>query len=295
MNVKASRFVRIGLALFAGLLCALAVCALPHEAQAVEKIGNGVYLFMPQSQASYTDTYKKADVTGDKKKDTVQFSDDPKNPKCVLKVNGKTVKTWKQSEYIVDVSIVTLSNKKSFLEIYFVKDLNSSKESRTHKLYQVKGGKLKSVCDLQKLVDAKTLMKYCGGADVVKVKKNTIYLKVFLNTKALGYVRSAGSLYESESPSYLQLAYSGGKFKMKSTAAKVSAEPGTFTAAKKIKTTKSVGSKKAGVTIAKGKKFSLKKMVVKDKKLYVQVKAKKGGKTGWVQLGKTKLVKQRAL
>lgn len=298
-TAETNRFMRIGMtALLAGLLCALAVCAAPHEAQAVTKTGNGVYWLEPDLQDSLTDTYKKADVTGDKKRDKIQLSVDSKyvsqHTVTTLKVNGKTVKTWNAQKYDVTVCVVTLSNKRSFLEISESSNSGLSNGVLVHKLYRVKNGKLKSVCNLQKFVDAKTLAKYRGGMNVAKVKKNTVCVKAYFNTKALGYVRSSGALLTMQTPSYLQLAYSNGKFKLKAASAKAD-DSDIFTAAKKIKTTKKVGSKKAGVSIAKDKTFTLKRMMVKGKKLYVQVKAKESGKTGWVKLGKTKLVKDLAL
>ncbi|MBR0398099.1 MAG: hypothetical protein IJI10_07485, partial [Eubacterium sp.] len=56
---------------------------------------------------------------------------------------------------------------------------------------------------------------------------------------------------------------------------------------------KAGSTKKAGFKIAARKKFTIKKAAIVKKNIYVQVKS--GGKTGWIKLGKSNLVKMRGM
>lgn len=337
MGICRKTFVSIGsLALLACTLCMLIVVALPHQAQAAEKLGKGVYYFETYTshyKAGTTDTLKVGDINGDKKKDKIEFVINKKagttteevfvidengdnvynddgtmktEKKAVpyytetgrsLKVNGKTVKTWKDSDSIgISLYAITLGNGKTFLQIG--KSKTNTRWGITYsKLYTVKKNKLKTVASYKKLFNTKVLNTKNGfdesELEPEKIKGNTIYFNVSLDTKAMENLYA--KTFNGVTKSFIKLKYKGGKFKVQTAAMKVNcgALPiYTRTAAKKIKTTKKVGSSKKGVTIAKGKTFRVLKLSVVKKNFYVQVKAS-NGKTGWVKLGKTRLTKSQ--
>lgn len=293
------------------LLVAFCVAA-PQQAQAVSyKVGKGVHELswdssFYESGSPSVETYKKADVTGDKKKDKVQLVAKKTGKigyrygiaSMQIKVNGKVVKTYKGNKgYSLNyVDIITLKNKKSYL---WISEYSDSKERDA--LYQVKKGKLKKIASVNSFLKAKNT-KY-EGCGPVKVKGNTIYCHAGLTTKALGWMET-----KNTSSGYMKLAYSKGKFKLKSSSMAVE-EPkcgeiwdetaddevriNYYTAKKTINAKKSISSSKTAVTIKKGQTFTVTKMTVAKKSLYTKVKTS-NGKTGWVKLGKNAIVQHKS-
>lgn len=271
----------------AACLCVTAVTA--STAYAATKDGNGVY-----SLSTYeSDSYSKADVTGDGRPDKIEtvVTGTNENRKAALKVNGKQLKTWtisKNNNSIIlpSVHVVVISKKAAYLEIT-TEDYRSYKTACA--LYQVKKGKLRTVFDYKKIVNNKLLLdndfvNKGYGYDMVtaaKVSKNTIHLNVSLGTKSLGHIRTEG----------LKLKYSKGKLTLQKDAGKVAkvsiiddrGNSKVFTAAKKIQTVKAAGSSKKGIVIPKKTKFTAKKLAIADKNIYVQVQTT-AGKTGWISL-----------
>lgn len=185
--------------------------------------------------------------------------------------------------------MVKLSNKKAYIEI----TTENFKTSKTFgNLYQVKKGKLQKALDYEKLVSNKLLSKndfvYTDGVwDMIratKASKNTIGLTASLGTKGLGQIKASN----------LKLKYSNGKLVLLKNAGKASTEiitdegmSDTFTAAQNIQTVKAAGSSKKGITISKKSNFTITKISIVQKKIYVQAKTK-SGKTGWIKLSTSK-------
>lgn len=293
----------VAVALAATLTLLVAVCAaVPSQAYAgVTKQGTGIVqlshlyddLGDKPGKVSASATYKKADVTNDGKKDKVQMlwkgdqdGDAGKGviawSSATLKVNGKTIKTWKNGQII---NIITLKNKKSFIE------LDSG-------LYQIKSNKLKKVVNLDSLISPKALGKTISDSYAMaeSVKGNTIYCYCEFRTKALGWLCNADS-------AHIKIVYSKGKFKLKSSTIKLvdpylgDEETGEdidyYTAKKTIKAKKSKTSSTTSVVIKKGQTFKATKASISKGKIYVKVKAE-NGKTGWVKLGKSQLVQVKS-
>lgn len=312
-------------AAFVALLALLvAFCvAVPQQAHAVEKIGKGVYKLEEKYDDKAkvcTDTYKKADVTGDKKKDNIQLITKTKKAGIgstswyyrqtyTFKVNGKTIKTWKAQKYYATIKVVTLKNKKSYLYISSGKRFGDSKDNSA--LYQVKGKKLKKVASMHGILSKSLVLTKAWGdswdtknyLDPIKVKGNTICCEAGFSTQALGDIFTKGEdTAYGKTRSYVKLAYSKGKFKVKTSVADLQRAPDGldadgwcdieedgYTAAEDIEVTKSVSSSETAFTISKGTNFKAKKMSIVKKKLYVQVKDENGN-VGWIKLGKDRLV-----
>lgn len=333
MSTKARTMSKVGaLALLACMVCMLMAVVAPQTAHAdgaataVEKVGKGVYSLNIYSgyQETQTYTYKKADVTGDKKKDKIQTVIKSKATEgedgqggwtpqsCTLKVNGKKVKKINvSSKSFTEVYIVTMKDSRSYLWFSTFSYVKGKKSNDV--IYKVKGKKLKKVFDFSKIVNNKILIPYGLGLkatgatgefegndmEPMKVKGSTLCVRAELNTKALGYMTPA------KTSSCLKLTYSKGKFKVSTKAVAVEAtlnyiEDGgkqiisdELNASTTIKTVKKIGSKKAGVTIQKNDILRVNKFAIVKKALYVQI-ADYNGKTGWVKLGKKKLVNDRA-
>lgn len=272
---------------------------LPLHAKAATKTGNGVINLDTSAspQGIGEDTYSKADITGDGKKDTVKKTTWQSGGKwyAALYVNGKKIKTWNTT--LPGINIVTVK-KVSYLEI----STEVSMGKTSCGLYQVKKGKLKKILDYSSLVNKKLLINnkfiYTGYAWdmmwVESVKGNTLTVNYSLGTKSLGQIKIRG----------LKMTYKSGKFTLSSKAANASASimgengltTGTFTAKKKITVYKSAGSSKKSFTLKKNKKFTITKAVIKKKNIYVKVKTS-AGKTGWLTLStsSTPYVKARAI
>lgn len=279
---------KIRMLLLASASC-LCVTAAANTTYAATKNGNGVYSLKTYESDSFT----KADVTGDGRPDKIETVATEKNGtiKTALKVNGRQMKFWtvhQNNETVIlpSVSVVVLSKKVAYLEIT-TEDYRSYKTACA--LYQVKKGKLQTAFNYEKMINNKLLLDndfvYKGyGYDMVsaaKVSKNTIHLNVSLGTKSLGHMRTEG----------LKLKYSGGKLALQKDAGKIvkvdilekNYPSKTFTAAKKIQTVKAAGSTKKGIVLPKKTKFTAKKLAITGKNIYVQVQTT-AGKTGWIDL-----------
>lgn len=282
--------------ILSGLLFSLAMLMLSGTVPVfAASSAGGVVSLCDQSVNYGSDSYSKLDVTGDGAKDVVAM--DVTDTSMTLKVNNKVLKSWNTTKEIASAKIVTVAGK-SYIEL---NEENYTKNTTKSGLYLVSGGKLKTAVDYSKLLNKKLLEKNKfvvtgNGLDrmtVSKVKGKTLYLDASLYTKSLGYFKISS----------LQMKYSGGKFKLSEKAGKTSfllldMKTGTqykeFTAKKAITVYKKAGStKKAGFKIAARKKFTIKKAAIVKKNIYVQVKS--GGKTGWIKLGKSNLVKMRGM
>ena len=282
--------------ILSGLLFSLALLLLSGNVPvSAASSAGGVVTLCDESVNFGSDVYSQLDVTGDGAKDVVAM--DVTDTAITLKVNDQVLKTWDRAKEIATAQIVTVAGK-SYIEL---NEENYVKYTTKCGLYLVSGGKLKKAVDYSKFLNKKLLEKNKfvindNGRDMItvsKVKGKKLYLKASLYTKSLGYFKVDN----------LQLKYSGGKFKLTEKAGKTSfllldMKTGTkyqeFTAKKSVTVFKKAGSsEKAGFKIAANKKFTIKKAAVVKKNIYVQVKS--GGKTGWIKLGKSNLVKMRGM
>ena len=271
-------FKKLSMCILSGLLC----FGVGVTTQAAEKIGKGVYALETSVYSDVTKDTFSADVTNDGKKDIIETVLSSVKEKVTLKVNGKTVKSWKAGT--VNIHVVNVS-KQAFLEITNWK----SDLKLACGLYQIKKNKLTCIQDYTKLVNLKLYTSNCftykancfDEFTATKVKGNTIYLHGEFATKNLGQLKADGFM----------LAYSGKKFTLKNNA--VTACPGyflnnngntmPFNAGTKIQTYKSAGSSKKAFVIKKNTKFNVKKIAVIKKNIYIQIKTP-AGKTGWMKL-----------
>ncbi|MBC8571870.1 hypothetical protein [Jingyaoa shaoxingensis] len=284
-------FKKLSMCILSGLLC----LGIGATTQAATKTGTNVYEMNTWAGSSVTkDRLTSVDITGNGKKDKIET--ETTRVEIELKVNGKIVGMYLTGE--TNIQVVKLS-KKSFFEITTYEKGNKINCG----LYEMKKNKLTRVLDYKKLVNLKQYVKNnfitsngCwGGFQATKAKGNTIYLRGWFGTKNLGQVNAFN----------MPLSYSGKNFTLKSTAATADAgmiPPSknesftrSFTAAQKIQTYKAAGSSKKSFTIKKNAKFSVKKLAVVKKNLYVQVKS--GRKTGWIRLNTSskKMVKAAAI
>ena len=275
-------FKKLSMCILSGLLCLGIAAASPAPAQAAEKIGNGVY-YLDTSDAWNTmqDSYT-ADITGDGKADTIRTICSKSSTRLV--VNGKNIKSW-SSKNALEIRVVTLSGKKSFLDI----SSYCRGGKNTCGLYQVKKNKLSKVLDYTSLVNLKQLTsnsfvftdKLNNILYAQKVRGNTIYLNARFGTKNLGQVDVDN----------LALSWNGKKFTLKTTAVSARAQLigtwekpySSYTASKKIQTYKAAGSSKKSIAISKNTAFTIQKLAVVKKNFYILAKTK-AGKTGWIKL-----------
>ena len=276
--------VKFGSKILVMFVLSLLFAAVPAQAATLKK---GIVEF---SSDNFADSYEGADVTGDGKKDLVEWIWSEDYSQRTLKVNNKIVKIWKGSAW---ANIVQFK-KKSYLAI----GTEISEGKTTWGLYQVKKGKLSCVYKGQKALDKKILEKsafcYYGTCydmfDPVKVVGNTLYFDLSVGTKSLGQLKVRG----------LKLVLKKGKFTLDKAAGKASAtvlsdgwEPLDFEAKKSFKVYKKAGSSKKAGTVKKNAKFTISKAAIIKKQLYVRVKADKT--KGWVKLTEKTLVKHKGV
>lgn len=290
-HMKKVKLFLIAGVVFAGITAASA----QGNVMAAEKTGNGIY----QLETSFyekpktTDSYDKADVTGDKKKDTIET--ELSGEILSLKVNGKAVKKWDKTKVWPYIYVITLSNKKSYLGI--TSEANGGTlPATTAGLFEIKNGKLKSVLDFSKAINKKQLAeeKFVSmgyGFDMVyfkKVSNNTLYIDFSIGTKSLGQLKQIRNL---------KVAYKKGKMILQDGAGSVqySIIPDTentpftsfFVAAQQLQIVKKPGTSQKAFTIDKDTSFSVQKAGIYNKDIYVQVKTE-NGKTGWLKLSTSK-------
>ena len=284
-------FKKLSMCILSGLLC----LGLGVTTQAYTKAGNNVYEMNTRSDGAFQkDTLTSIDITGNGKKDKIET--ETTRAEIELKVNGKIVGMYLTGK--TNIQVIKLS-KKSFFEITTYEKGNKINCG----LYEMKKNKLTRVLDYKKLANLKQYVKNnfitsngCwGGFQAMKASGNTIYLRGWFGTKNLGQVNAF----------YMPLSYSGKKFALKSTAATADAgyiPPSknesftrSFTAAQKIQTYKAAGSSRKAFAIKKNARFSVKKLAIVKKNIYVQVKS--GSKTGWIKLNTSgkRIVKYAAI
>ena len=257
--------------------------AVPSRAATLSK---GVVTF---SYSKEVDSYK-ADVTGDGKKDLVEWIQ--KGNKETLQVNGEKVKTWgSKTGAWANIAII---GKMGYLAI----GTEVTEGKTTWGLYQVKEGKLSCLFNGRAAVNGGALVKggfvYTSEAyDMFrpqKVSSSTLYVDLSLGTQAFGQMKVQG----------LKIVLKDGKFVLQKNPGKINHArvitkkgPGKLEAARNIVLYKTAGSTKKIGTIRKGTGFELEKAAVIQKEVYVLVNS--GELRGWVKLGDKSLVKYKAM
>lgn len=226
-------------------------------------------------------TYKKYDITGNKKKDTIKISipKDKNNRYGTIKIvmNGKSqTLTRSKTSKKMRVFLVTLKNGKIYLWIQG----NTTNENDPWKcILQYKKGKFVKVADL-----SKTAYNYTknSSAKIVKVTGNSITVQQNITSTALAdvtyqviYAYKKGSLNKtSYSYKIVDAAYQHKSKDKKGTLNNTVTLFSSPTSTKKIETVKA-GTKAAATTL-----------YMTSKSICVKIETTTG-KTGWVKCTKT--------
>lgn len=257
------------------IVCIMLVCICSGKVQAASQAG--ISLKSGESNSSY-------DVTGDGVKDTVRVEltdnvkptdEDGRTGMIQVFVNDNIVFEQKrEADPCWDVKLIKLANGKVFFDI---ESTVMSEDDCIHQLYIWENGKLKSVYDFQKYFN-----KYASYyfVDIVKVSGNTINTEVRAQFHTTGMVRFN-----------MNIVYKDGAFKRTSNTFtpkyKAMSRKNKWTAGKKIKVYKKVGSKKTAYTLKKGNVVKLNKIIYKNNKVYFQIKNNNGkGKRGYIPAAK---------
>ncbi len=304
--------------LLLGVLFVFALCVgfmvKPAEVSAAEKFGTNVW-----GMNTYSDDDKySADLDKDKKTDKVETVIKTKTNtivdedgfeyneteyiSTVLKINGKQFFKWTVADgKYGEVYIMKMDDGKYYLSIVTTTSSEDTfNQKYTGGIYKYSKDTLTKVFSYDDMITKSLLIKDKFGFTYnndagngttefypEKSSKGTVYYGGCIFTKALGNV----SIHN------LKVTYSKGKFSTSTAAASATVRNMTSsgkvdlnsTAKVAIKAKKSVGSTKTKFTIKAGKKFKVTNLVIKKKALWVKVKY--GSKTGYVKLGKSKLVK----
>ena len=265
----------LALALFTLVAFALAcacMAALPaqaHAAKAVNKTLLSVNNYGDMASVT-TKTFKKYDVTGDGKADTLKI--EAGDGKARIYVNGKLRKTFKQSlAYNYEVTYLRTSGKHPFL---FVQATGDDDEG-PQRLLQYKNGTFKTIAKEGGFTDARWVTAKATGNNVkVTYQWDSSYTTGYTNL-TYTYKWKKGTLKRtSRTTSNIHV---------------VSWEEGMglvkkpwLTLQASVKLYKTAGGKKKVATAKTGAKLKVVAISVKKgNKVYFKVKTK-AGKTGWM-------------
>jgi len=230
---------------------------------------------------NYADkTVKNLDVTGDGWADTIKVVGTRTSrtsgylKKLVVKVNGKTAFSYKNSSKKMNravVSVITLKNKQPFLWV----DVLDGKGNAIQGLYQYKSGKFKKVISNKDVAKTKTSNQMIYS---ISPSGNTVNVRFNLTTTVTGNTK-------------LKYAYSwkGGTLKRTSDATSkvsyVTKENGSYTnnkltAAGTFKVYKNTSLDTVKYTVKENKKVQILSVLLSGNKLLYKVKY--NGKTGWI-------------
>lgn len=221
-------------------------------------------------------TYKKYDVTGDQKEDKLKISiervGETKNDgRLCIYINDKLVYESLAADYMFwNIGLVYLENGKVFFDI---RSMVGSDDLGIHMLYEYENGELKCSCDFLEYYN-----RYANYYDVsiYKVKGNVISVKAHAQFLTTGNFLSYNMKYE----------YKDGNIQRASKVHAILYEQGQrnkWTANRSIKVYENPGSKKVVYTLKKKDVITINKVVYKGRKIYFQIKDKRGkGKTGYI-------------
>lgn len=228
-------------------------------------------------KAGQTYTY---DATGNRKNNTIRYTLSGTNnswyrhKNAVIYIDGK--KAWsltdytKSGVYSLEVSLITLANKKVF---FWIAGEIDNGDDPIAGIFQYKNGKLKKVVNLN------TPLKKFGNHlsfDILSVKKNTITVKNSSMSYALSYLAAA-----------FTYTWKGGKLQLNKTGTVLATrltflKSKYFTVNKKIPVYKKAGGSAKAFTLNKNQKVSVSKIYTTGKNMYLKIKTSKG-KTGWIK------------
>lgn len=255
----------LSMGFFMFMLCF--ICSIHSQAA---QSGKSVYTLKPGV------TYKKYDITGDKKADTILIKK-VRNTKygydsgMKVLINGKTAYSF-SNDYYFDTSIklYTLQNKKPFLYLYAIAD---NCDGPVCGVFQYSGGKLKKIINFQTL--------YKDGChqygQVKKISGNNLVIKGYAMSWAM-----ASMEYE------YTYKYTSGTLQRTSKTGTVTSgimkyqKLSWLTTRKSIDFYKSATSKKKSSTIKTGTKLKVTHCYINGSTIMLKVKTK-AGKIGWIK------------
>ncbi|MCM1159408.1 MAG: hypothetical protein NC300_11915 [Bacteroidales bacterium] len=215
-------------------------------------------------------TYKKYDVTGDGKVDKVKITmkrvgENGYNGRLRIYVNNKLTYDCIAVDCIYwSVGLVCLKNGNVYFDIW---NLVSSEDVDIHGLYAYNNGKLETAYDFLKYYEG---YAHNVSTGVEKVKGNVIYVGI-----GAQFWKTGGISHN------IKIQYKNGKLKRVSNYCPIiygSKAENRWTAIRRIKIYEKPSSKKVIYTVKKGDVIKINKVVYKNKKIYFQVKNKKGKK-----------------
>lgn len=246
------------------------ICFLPSQAHAVTATsGAKVY------KLSANTTYKKYDITGDRKADKILIrttSDSYSKNGISVYVNGKRVLTKKTSFYSLTAQLIKLKNGKAFLYLYTPFD---NGDADICGMYQMSGGKLKQVINCNK-APGYQYGNHTGGS-IIKASGNTVTIRFRVMSRFSGYTQMDYTY-----------TYKSGTLKRNSNTGKltVGTTPNqTFKAKKNIAAYSSPSCASKTFTIKTGQQVKFLKCYFNGSVVRYQVSV--NGKTGWIKVGKS--------
>jgi hypothetical protein len=220
-------------------------------------------------------TYKKYDITGNGKKDSLTIKsgkdrDGNYNSLSVV-LNGKTVYSLKKSIYFsVDIRLYTLQNRKSFLFLYA--DVTNY-DGPVCGIFQYKNGKLSQIINFQKLFANYGSHNY---GEVIDISGNSLTVQYYSMSWSLGpscvnytYTYKDGTLKRTSNTARFTEIYSAGK------------DTKTFYANKNLTAYTSASAQEKAFTVKKGKAVVVDKCYANGKVMFIRVKY--NGKYGWIK------------
>lgn len=263
--------------------------AVTAQSTTIKKNFVGMTEIFATNWSSLTKTIS-ADLTGDNKNDKIKIKSTVNSygyvKKLTVKVKGKTALTLKFDTYDtlnVSVDYVRQSKNREFLYIYGYGEDDYTTVCRIY-TYNKKTGKLKCV------LKADNSVKPLAMAQLTSVTKKKITVYYSAQPLVTGYI--------NWSYSYV---YKNGKFKATSkssstvkcgcasisdTAYRSYLENNQYVTQKKLKLYKTAGSKKVAATIKADKVVTLKKICVKNGKIWLKFSC--GKKSGWIKVNTIK-------
>ncbi|WP_373219426.1 hypothetical protein [Ruminococcus sp. 5_1_39BFAA] len=230
-------------------------------------------------------TYKKYDITGDRKNDTLKIKISKHSTygyynSLAVVINGKTAYSFNNKYFYanspyneVDIRLYTLKNGKPFLFLYAQAE---NGDGPVCGVFQYKSGKLKQIINFQ------TLFQGYGShlsGDVISINGNKITTEYYIMSYVLGpcsvkynYTYKNGTLKRTSNVTKFDGIYSYGK------------DTRIFYANKKLTAYTATNAKTKAFTVKKGTAVQVDKCYCNGKSMLVRVKYK--GKYGWIKAAK---------
>ena len=272
---------QLSLALFAACTLALAAsAALPAQAHAAKAVNKTLMTASSEVQTStgsyeWTDaittkTFKKYDITGDGKADTIKIK--AGKHKVRIYVNGK-LKGKVSESYAYDYTVTYLRSSKG-RPLLYAKAVGDNYDG-DYAVFQWKGGKLKRVAS-----DSAVSYSYSYHTYFEKVwfKGTKLKVRYGLVTNTVAGL-SATYTYTWKKGAFKRTGNTTSAISLTSADAYLGSGS-WLTLAKDVTLYKKAGGKKKVVKAASGSKLKITAVCIKNKKLYFKAKTK-AGKVGW--------------